>query len=146
MYASASPVCGCIMTLKLTEQPEECEKCSWTIPADFHNRDDVKVAVVHAAFEQGAIKFLCFKGESPPEGYKVKLPPLCESKKAKQKATDGMENEGKPPKKGKLLSQVEQFLASTLSSRSIEPQASGSGSSRSSRARPPTLAEPNFLP
>jgi len=30
--------------------------------------------MVHTAFEQGTIKFLYFKGESLPEGYKVKLP------------------------------------------------------------------------
>jgi hypothetical protein len=129
------------MTLKLTEQPEEREKCSWTVPADFRNRNDAKVAVVHAAFEQGAIEFLRFNGESPPEGYKVELPPPRESKKAKRKATDGTENEGEPPKKPKLLSQAEQFLASTLSSKSTELRASGS-----SRAQPPTSAEPIFLP
>lgn len=134
------------MTLKLTEQPEEREKCSWTIPADFRNRNDAKVAVVHVAFEQGAIEFLRFKGESPPEGYKVELPPPRESKKAKRKASDGTENEGETPKKAKLLSQAEQFLASTLSSKSTEPRASGSGPSRSSRARPSTSAEPMFLP
>jgi hypothetical protein len=134
------------MTLKLTEQPEEREKCSWTVPADFRNRNDAKVAVVHAAFEQGAIEFLRFKGESPPEGYKVELPPPRESKKAKRKAADGTENEGEPPKKPKLLSQAEQFLASTLSSKATEPRASGSGPSRSSRARPSTSAEPIFLP
>jgi hypothetical protein len=134
------------MTLKLTEQPEEREKCSWTVPADFRNRNDAKIAVIHAAFEQGAIEFLRFKGESPPEGYKVELPPPRESKKAKRKAADGTENEGEPPKKAKLLSQAEQFLASTLSSKPTEPRASMSGPSRSSRARPSTSAEPIFLP
>ncbi len=134
------------MTLKLTEQPEEHEKRSWTVSADYRNRNDAKVAMVHHAFEQGAIEFLRFKGESPPEGYKVELPPPRESKKAKRKATEGAENEGESPKKAKLLSQAEQFLASTLSSKSTEPRASGSGSSGPSRARPPTSAEPIFLP
>ena len=134
------------MTLKLTEQPEEREKCSWIVPADFRNRNDAKVAVVHTAFEQGAIEFLRFKGESPPEGYKVELPPPRESKKAKRKAADGTGNEGEPHKKPKLLSQAEQFHASTLSSKATEPRASGSGPSRSSRARPSTSAEPIFLP
>jgi hypothetical protein len=77
------------MTLKLAEEPEEREKCSWSVLTDFCNRNDAKVAAVHVAFEQGAIEFLCFKGVSPPEGYKVGLPPQCESKKAKQKAADG---------------------------------------------------------
>ncbi len=99
------------MALKLTEQPEEHERRSWTIPADYRNKNDAKVAVVHLAFEQSAIEFLRFKGESPPEGYKVELPPPRESKKAKRKVTDGTENEGEPPKKAKLLSQAEQFLA-----------------------------------
>ena len=134
------------MTLKLTEQPEEREKCSWTVPADFRNRNDAKVAVVQSAFEQGAIEFLRFKGGSPPEGYKVELPPPRESKKGKRKAADGTENEGEPIKKAKLLSQAEQFLASTLSSKFTEPRTSGPSSSGPSRARPSTSAEPNFLP
>lgn len=97
MYACTSPAFGCIMMLKLAEEPEEREKCSWTVPADFHNRNDARVAMVHVAFEQGAIEFLRFKGVSPPEGYKVELPPPRESKKAKWKAADGAENEGEPP-------------------------------------------------
>lgn len=32
--------------LELTEQAEEREKCSWTIQANFCNRNDAKVAVV----------------------------------------------------------------------------------------------------
>ncbi len=135
------------MALKLTEQPEEHERRSWTIPADYRNKNDAKVAVVHLAFEQSAIEFLRFKGESPPEGYKVELPPPRESKKAKRKVTDGTENEGEPPKKAKLLSQAEQFLASNLSSKSTESRASGSGSSGPpSRVRPSTSAERIFLP
>lgn len=135
------------MTLKLTEQPEEHERRSWTVPADFRNRNDAKVAVVCTAFEQGAIQFLRYKGESPPEGHKVELPPPRESKKAKRKATNGAENEGEPSKKMKLPSQAEQFLASTLSSKPTEPRASASGPSRSSKARPSTAsAEPIFLP
>ena len=70
--------------------------------------------MLQLAFEQGAIEFLRFRGEPPPEGYKVKLPAPRESKKAKRKGTDGAENEGEGPnkKKSKLLSQSEQFLAS----------------------------------
>ena len=167
------PACGCILTLKLREQAEEREKRCWTIPADYRNRNDAKVAVVHLAFEQGAIEFLRFQGESPPVGYKVALPPPRESKKAKRKGTDGAENEGDVPKKAKLLSQAEQFLASTLPSKPTESRASGSGSSGQSReqflastlpskptesrasgsgsfgqsrARPPASALPIFLP
>ena len=138
--------CGCTLTLKLTEQPEEREKRCWTIPADFRNRNDAKVAVLHLAFEQGAIEFLRFRGESPPEGYKVELPPPREPKKAKRKGADGAEHEGDAPKKAKLLSQAEQFLASSFPSKSAEPRASGSGSSGLSRARPSTSAAPIFLP
>lgn len=134
------------MTLKLTEQPEESEKCYWTVPADFRNRNDAKVAVVYAAFEQGAIEFLRFKGESPPEGYKVELPSARESKKAKRKAVDGTETEGEPLKKTKLLSQAEQFLVSTMSSKFSESRTSRASSSGSSRARPSTSGEPIFLP
>jgi hypothetical protein len=135
------------MTLKLAEEPEEREKCSWSLPTDFRNRNDAKVAVVHIAFEQGAIELLRFKGVSPPGGYnKVELPPPRESQKAKRKAADGTKNEGEPHKKMKLPSQAEQLLASTLLSKSTEPRASGYGPSRSSKARLSTSAEPIFLP
>jgi hypothetical protein len=87
------------MTLKLAEEPEECEKCSWTVPADFRNMNDAKAAVVHVAFGQGAIEFLRFEGESPPEGHKVELPPPRKFKKAKRIVANGTENEGEPPKK-----------------------------------------------
>ena len=102
------------MTLKLTAQPEEHQKRSWTVLTEYRNRNDAKVAVVRLAFEQGAIEFLRFSGEPPPEGYKVELPPPREAKKAKRKATDTAENEdGNPKKKPKLLSQTGQFLAAT---------------------------------
>ena len=77
----ASPAWGCILTLKLTGEPEEHEKRSWTVPANFRNRNDAKIAVLQLAFEQGAIEFLRFRGEPPPEGYKVKLPAPRESKR-----------------------------------------------------------------
>ena len=70
---------------------------SQTILADFRNRNDAKVAVVYTVFEQGAIQILRYKGESLPEGHKVKLPPPRKSKKARWKATNGMENEDEPP-------------------------------------------------
>ena len=84
------------MTLKVTEQPEGRRKCSWTVPADLRNRDDAKAAVVHPAFEQGAMESFRFEGESPPEGHKVELTPLRESKEVKRKAAHGTENEGEP--------------------------------------------------
>ena len=64
------------------------------VPSDFRNRNDAKIAVLQLAFEQSAIEFLRFRGEPPPEGYKVELPPPHKSKKAKRKGTDGAENEG----------------------------------------------------
>lgn len=113
-YTKDRDACGCILTLKLTGQPEAHEKRSWTVPAEYRNRNDAKVAVVQLAFEQGAIEFLRFSGEPPPEGYKVELPPPRESKKAKRKANEAAENEdGNPKKKPKLLSQTGQFLAAT---------------------------------
>ena len=41
----APPACGCVLTLKLRGEPEEHEKRSWTVPADFCNRNDAKIAV-----------------------------------------------------------------------------------------------------
>jgi hypothetical protein len=144
-----TPACGCILTLKLTEEPKACEKRSWTVSANFRNKNDAKVAVLHHAFEHGALEFLRFRGESPPKDYKVWLPPPREAKKgAKRKILDGVKNEGEPPtrKSKRLSSQAEQFLASTLLSKSTEPRASGSGSSGPSSVRPSTSAVPMFLP
>ena len=135
-HSYAPPACGCILTLRLTGEPEEHEKRSWTVPADFRNRSDAKTAVVQLAFEQGAIEFLRFRGVPPPEGYKVELPAPRESKKAKRKGTDGAENEGEgTKKKSKLLSQSEQFLASTsLPAKPTVPSRSSTGSFSQAKA------------
>ncbi|KAI9439364.1 hypothetical protein H4582DRAFT_134194 [Lactarius indigo] len=139
-YTKDRDACGCILTLKLTGKPEEHEKRSWAVPSEYRNRNDAKVAVVQLAFEQGAIEFLRFSGEPPPEGYKVELPPPRESKKAKRKAPEAAENEdGNPKKKPKLLSQTGQFLAAVGSSKSAGAPA------MTSSARP-TSAVPMFLP
>jgi len=123
-YLYVSPANGCILTLKLTEEPEEREKCSWEAPADFRNRNDAKVAVVQLAFEQGAIEFLRFRGVSPPEGYRVELPAPRESKKAKRKGMDGAGAEGEgTKKKTRLLSQTEQFRAAKLPQKPTEARA-----------------------
>jgi hypothetical protein len=71
------------------------EKCFWSVATDFRNRNDAKVAVVHVAFEQGAIEFLRFKGESPPEGHKVELPPTARVQKSE------MESRGWNRKRGR---------------------------------------------
>jgi hypothetical protein len=119
-----SPANGCILTLKLDEEPEEHEKRSWEAPADFRNKNDAKVAVVQLAFEQGAIEFLRFRGVPPPEGYKVELPAPRESKKAKRKGTDGAGTEGEGvKKKTRLLSQTEQFRAANLPPKPREARA-----------------------
>src|SRR5712672_597312 len=134
------------MALKLTEQPEEHEKRSWTAPADFRNKNDAKVAVVILAFEQGALEFLRFKGEPVPKYYKVELPAPRESKKAKRKRMDGGDDEGESlKKKPKLPSQAEQFLAATLPSKS-STEVRASGSSGPSQARPSTSAAAILLP
>src|SRR6266851_889307 len=143
MYGS--PACGCTLTLKLTEQPQEREKRFWTVPADFRNKNDAKVAVVQLSFEQGAIEFLRFRGEPPPEGYKVELPAPRESRKAKRKAADGAENEVEgTKKKSKLLSQAEQFLVSTFPTKPTPARASGSSQTRSRRST--TSTPVMFLP
>ena len=107
----------------MTGRPEERETRSWTVPAEYRNKNDAKVAVVQLAFEQGALEFLRFSGEPPPEGYKVEMPAPRETKKAKRKATAteaAAENEdGNPKKKAKLLSQALQFEAAALPSKPI---------------------------
>jgi hypothetical protein len=107
------------MTLKVAEHPEEREKCSWTVPADLRDRDDAKVAVVHLAFEQGAMKLFHFKGESPPGGCKVELTPLRESKEVKRKAADGTENQGGPSKKTKQAKQSPTFRRKGFRNRKV---------------------------
>lgn len=116
-YTKDRDACGCLLRLKLTGKPEEREARTWTVPAEYRNKNDAKVAVVQLAFEQGALEFLRFSGEPPPEGYKVEMPPPRETKKAKRKATaeGAVENDdGNPKKKQKLPSQSVQFLAATL--------------------------------
>lgn len=139
-YTKDRDACGCILTLKLAGKPEEHQKRSWAVLAEYRNRNDAKVAVVQLAFEQGAIEFLRFNGGPPPEGYKVELPPPRESKKAKRKAPEATDNEdGNPKKKPKLLNQTGQFLAAVGSSKPAVAPATASS------ARP-LLAVPMFLP
>ena len=112
------------------------------MPAEYRNRNDAKVAVVQLAFEQGAIEFLRFNGEPPPEGYKVELPPPRESKKAKRKATDVTENEdGNSKKKPKLLSQAVQFLAAAG-----RPKPAFGSAATANSFNAPSSAVPMFLP
>lgn len=136
------------MMLKFIEHPEEHEKRCWTVPADFRSRNDAKVAVIQLAFEQGAIEFLRFRGEPPPEGYKVDLPAPREPKKAKRKGGDGAENEGGEgiKKKPKLLSQAEQFLAATLPAKPTEVLRASGLPSKPSQPPPATSAPAMFLP
>ncbi|KAH9984915.1 hypothetical protein BJV77DRAFT_1086925 [Russula vinacea] len=98
-YTKDRDACGCIMTLKLTEEPNAREQRSWTISANFRNKNDAKVAVVNRAFERGALEFLRFRGESPPKDYKVWLPPPREAKK-RQNGRSWMEVETVKPGRG----------------------------------------------
>ncbi|TFY56928.1 hypothetical protein EVG20_g8744, partial [Dentipellis fragilis] len=92
---------GCTMTLKLVEEPQPEQKRTWTAPADYSSKTDAKVAVVTLAFDDGAIEFLRFRGEPPPPGYVVTLPPPKRTdgadagkKNKKRKATDTMPANG----------------------------------------------------
>ncbi|KAI0300676.1 hypothetical protein B0F90DRAFT_1722317 [Multifurca ochricompacta] len=132
-YTKDRDACGSVMALKLTEQPKEREKRSWTVPADYRNRNDARVAVVQLAFEQ----------EPPPKGYKVEFP-LREPKKARRKGTDTLENDGgNPKKKSKSLSQAEQSLTVTMPSKSAKAQVSGSSDPPQLK---PASIEPILLP
>ena len=91
------------------------------------------------AFEQGAIEFLRFGGEPPPEGYKVELSAPRESKKAKRKGTDGAESEGEgSKKKSKLLSKSGQFFVAASLPAKLAVSSRSSTSSFSQARAPAT--------
>ncbi|KAI8976408.1 hypothetical protein BD414DRAFT_539383 [Trametes punicea] len=61
--------CGATMTVELGPSPTPEQVRKYTVPAEYRNRNDAKLAVIAHAVEQGAIEFLRFKGRPPPPGY-----------------------------------------------------------------------------
>ncbi|KAI9059441.1 hypothetical protein FKP32DRAFT_1606126 [Trametes sanguinea] len=61
--------CGATMTIELCPSPTPEQVRKYTVPAEYRNRNDAKLAVIAHAVEQGAIEFLRFKGRPPPPGY-----------------------------------------------------------------------------
>ena len=57
------------MTIELGPSPTPEQVRKYTVPAEYRNRNDAKLAVVLRAVEQGAIEFLRFRGNPPPPGY-----------------------------------------------------------------------------
>jgi hypothetical protein len=57
------------MTLYLAADPTPEQTRIWTVPNDYRNKTDAKVAVICIAIEQGAMEFIRFRGEPPPSNY-----------------------------------------------------------------------------
>ncbi|KAI0739634.1 hypothetical protein C8Q80DRAFT_1124013 [Daedaleopsis nitida] len=68
-YELDGDACGATMTIALAPEPTPQQVQKYTVPAEYRNRADAKLAVVLHAVEQGAIEFLRFKGKPPPPGY-----------------------------------------------------------------------------
>lgn len=56
-----------IVELCPSPTPEQVRK--YTVPAEYRNRNDAKLAVIARAVEEGVIEFLRYKGRPPPPGY-----------------------------------------------------------------------------
>ncbi|KAI0822152.1 hypothetical protein BC628DRAFT_1422075 [Trametes gibbosa] len=61
--------CGATITIELCTSPTAQQVRKYTVPAEYRNRNDAKLAVIARAVEEGAIEFLRFQGRPPPPGY-----------------------------------------------------------------------------
>ena len=61
--------CGATLTVELAPNANAERVRKYTVPAEYRNRNDAKLAVVLHAVEQGVIEFLRFFGKPPPLGY-----------------------------------------------------------------------------
>ncbi|KAI0367916.1 hypothetical protein BV20DRAFT_981087 [Pilatotrama ljubarskyi] len=61
--------CGATMVIELGPSSTPQQVRRYTVPAEYRNRNDAKLAVIAHAVEQGVIEFLRFKGRPPPPGY-----------------------------------------------------------------------------
>ncbi|KAI0065180.1 hypothetical protein BV25DRAFT_1822296 [Artomyces pyxidatus] len=102
-YPKEQDAFGCVMTLKLSEDPSPNEIRTWTVPAEYRTKTDAKIASVLLAFANGAVEFLQFRGEPVPPGYVVilpqapKRPEVSDSgKKSKKRKTPDNANDAVP--------------------------------------------------
>ncbi|KAI0631665.1 hypothetical protein C8Q77DRAFT_1159426 [Trametes polyzona] len=61
--------CGATMIIELCPSPTPQQVRKYTVPAEYRNRNDAKLAVILHAVEEGVIEFLRFQGRPPPPGY-----------------------------------------------------------------------------
>ncbi|KAI0667446.1 hypothetical protein C8Q78DRAFT_982101 [Trametes maxima] len=61
--------CGATITIELGPSPTPQQIRKYTVPAEYRNRNDAKLAVILRAVEEGAIEFLRFQGRPTPPGY-----------------------------------------------------------------------------
>ncbi|KAI0048163.1 hypothetical protein FA95DRAFT_1558312 [Auriscalpium vulgare] len=97
-YSKDKDAFGCTMTLHLGPEVEEESKKTrtWTVPAEYRTKNDAKTGVVLHAFANGAVEYLQFRGEAPPPGYTVLLPPSKAERNKKRKAAEDVEDAGAP--------------------------------------------------
>ncbi|KAI0331545.1 hypothetical protein GY45DRAFT_1369868 [Cubamyces sp. BRFM 1775] len=61
--------CGATLIVELCPSATPDQVRKYTVPTEYRNRNDAKLAVIAHAVEQGAIEFLRFKGRPTPPGY-----------------------------------------------------------------------------
>ena len=57
------------MVVELVPNPGPQEVRRYTVPSEYCNRNDARLAVIHRAVEEGVIDFLRLQGKPQPPGY-----------------------------------------------------------------------------
>ncbi|KAI1789886.1 hypothetical protein LXA43DRAFT_545146 [Ganoderma leucocontextum] len=73
-YDQDMDACGATMVIELAPNPGPQQVRRYTVPAEYCNRNDARLAVVHHAVQEGVIDFLRLQGNSPPPGYVPYVP------------------------------------------------------------------------
>ncbi|KAI0641758.1 hypothetical protein C8Q79DRAFT_919018 [Trametes meyenii] len=86
--------CGATITIELGPSPTPQQARKYTVPAEYRNRNDAKLAVIMRAVEEGAIEFLRFQGRPTPPGYVAHYAEQNESNFVQRKRKNWEENGG----------------------------------------------------
>ncbi|PIL32569.1 hypothetical protein GSI_05272 [Ganoderma sinense ZZ0214-1] len=60
--------CGATMVIELAPNPGPQEVRRYTVPTEYCNRNDARLAVIHRAVQEGVIDFLRLQGNTQPSG------------------------------------------------------------------------------
>lgn len=119
------------MTVQLVANPTPTQMRTYTVPVEYRNRSDAKIAVVALAAEQGVIEFLRFRGSAPPRGY---IPTYA-----------GYGNSSERPSTGKRKNVWEPFNGRGKRPRFNDPQGSSQGVQGFARAPYTMLASSGYV-